>query len=60
MKPVWHSIMNFINEKDTPDIDFIAIANHGADHSTHKESKYIGSTAFGIIGNAKNNILFVV
>ena len=59
-KPVWQSIMSWINDADTPIVDFIVVGNKGADYSSHKESKYIGSVAFGVIGNAKNNILFVV
>lgn len=59
-KPIWHSILTFLKDEKSPDVDFIAVANHGANFSAHKESKYIGSTATGIIGNAKLNVFFVI
>ena len=59
-KPNWVSILTYLKDEKSPDVDFIAIANHGADFSSHQEAKYIGSTASGVIGNAKLNVFFVI
>lgn len=60
MQLTWHRIVQFITSDESPDIDFAAVGNNGANYSGHSEKKYIGSTANGVIGFAKINVLFVV
>jgi hypothetical protein len=58
-KAIFKEIIEYMYDDETPYVDIIAVANQGGDFSSHGESKYLGSTADGILRNAKANILFV-
>jgi len=49
-------LMNPQSEDDF--IDFVAVANTGADYSNHDSKKYMGSVASGIIKKTKVNVMF--
>ena len=58
---VHHAIIRTLMSKEAPEeyIDFVVVANHGANMSSHTDKKYLGSVANGIIRNSKINVVFV-
>lgn len=54
------SILNHVHQSTTPYIDFFVVANHGTGFSKHKDEKYLGRVAKGLLTHSKTNVMLIV
>lgn len=61
VEPICTTIVNYLMKCDTNEtyVDFVAVANQGADFSSHLDKRYLGSVANGIIRKSNLNVLFI-